>query len=585
MATEIASAYMTLHATMPGVQNDIAKQLGAVDADKVGEDLGKRTSAGYTKGFALAGAVGGLVATVAGTAATAVGDLVGNAVGATDAAQKFAQTLEFAGVDTRSIDSLKKSTKEYADSTVYDLATVQNTTAQLAANGVKDYDKLTEAAGNLNAVAGGNQDTFSSVAMMLTQTAGAGKLTTENWNQLADAIPGASGQLQDALLQAGAFTGNFREAMEKGEITADEFNAALLSLGTQPIAVEAAKSTETMEGSVGNLASSITGVLASAFEFIKPAVVGFTNVLAGFISNADVFVPVISGLAAALLAVLAPSIWAAVTATWAFTVALLANPITWIVIGIGLLVAGLVALIMHWDEVVKFVSDVWSGFISWITGVMDGFVGWWNGLWTAVGDWIASVWNFIVTAVQLYFQTLFNIVMAIGSAISGWWNGLWNGIVSFFTGIWQNIFNVVRTVQGVFGDVFNAIAGIVRGAFNGVVGVVRGVINSIISAVNGVIDGINGVAGAIGGAIGVNIRLGKIPMLAEGGIVSARSGGTLAVIGEGRYDEAVIPLSPEVLSRLGGGGKGGDTFHITEAIDAAATALEVSRRQHLKAAV
>ncbi len=28
--------------------------------------------------------------------------------------------------------------------------------------------------------------------MVMTQTAGAGKLTTENWNQLADAIPGRS---------------------------------------------------------------------------------------------------------------------------------------------------------------------------------------------------------------------------------------------------------------------------------------------------------------------------------------------------------------------------------------------------------
>ena len=78
-----------------------------------------------------------------------------------------------------------------ADDTVYGLDDIQNTTAQLAANGIGNYMELTEAAGNLNAVAGGNADSFKSVAMMLTQTAGAGKLTTENWNQLADAIPGA----------------------------------------------------------------------------------------------------------------------------------------------------------------------------------------------------------------------------------------------------------------------------------------------------------------------------------------------------------------------------------------------------------
>jgi hypothetical protein len=56
---------------------------------------------------------------------------------------------------------------------------------------------------------------------------------------------------------------------------------------------------------------------------------------------------------------LAPAIWAAVAATWAFTTALLANPLTWIVIAIAALVAAIVALWMNWDTVVAFISDVW----------------------------------------------------------------------------------------------------------------------------------------------------------------------------------------------------------------------------------
>ena len=84
---------------------------------------------------------------------------------------------------------------------------------EFAANGVPNYDKLAEAAGNLNAVAGGSADTFKSVAMVLTQTAGQRKLTTENWNQLSDAIPGASGKIQQALKEAGAYTGNFRDCL------------------------------------------------------------------------------------------------------------------------------------------------------------------------------------------------------------------------------------------------------------------------------------------------------------------------------------------------------------------------------------
>lgn len=202
-----------------------------------------------------------------------------------DSTQKFQSTMGFAGFDTSAIDQATKATRRYADSTVYDLTTVQNTTAQLAANGIQDYVGLTEAAGNLNAVAGGSAESFKSVAMVLTQTAGAGKLTTENWNQLTDAIPGASGKLQEAMKQAGAYTGNFRQAMEDGEITAGEFSDAIMQLGMTDVAKQAATSTQTMEGALGNLEAAITGGLTDAFNQFKPMVTDAIGAAADTISD------------------------------------------------------------------------------------------------------------------------------------------------------------------------------------------------------------------------------------------------------------------------------------------------------------
>ncbi|MDF2578433.1 MAG: 15, gp15 [Microbacterium sp.] len=286
-AVEIANAYVALSVKMPGVKQDIKSELGRVDTRSIGDDLGRSTGKGFSLGFAaVAGAVGGIVSQIAGRAMDAIGGLVGEAAAASDATQKFAKTLGFAGLDTSTIEKVTQQTRAYADATVYGLGDIQNTTAQLAANGIKDYVELTEAAGNLNAVAGGNADTFKSVGMVLTQTAGQGKLTTENWNQLADAIPGASGKLQEALANAGAYTGNFRDAMSQGQITAEEFNAALLEVGTDPIAVEAAKSTETLEGALGNLQATIVGGLSDVFTTLKPqltdAITGLSNVLGGF---------------------------------------------------------------------------------------------------------------------------------------------------------------------------------------------------------------------------------------------------------------------------------------------------------------
>jgi len=182
--------------------------------------------------------------------------------------------MSFAGLDTSAITAAKDAAKEYADQTVYDLPTIQNMTAQLASNGVSDYTGLTKAAGNLNAVAGGNAETFKSVAMVMTQTAGAGKLTTENWNQMADAIPGAAGPLMKSLQEAGAYTGNFRDAMAAGQISSDEFNTSLMKLGNDPVAVEAAKSTKTFEGAIGSLQATINSGLMSALDAMKPAITG-----------------------------------------------------------------------------------------------------------------------------------------------------------------------------------------------------------------------------------------------------------------------------------------------------------------------
>lgn len=306
MAVNVGSASVTIMPTMNGFADKMDKQLGGAGktggasfskafgtaaqpgtgflgrfrtagtsaGSAMGESVGKGISA---KGAAIAGAMGGLAASIGAKLVGVIQGLTGEITDASDSAQKFASTLSFANIDDSTIKDLTASTQAYADETVYDLSDIRNTTAQLAANGVDNYAQLAEAAGNLNAVAGGNADTFKSVAMVMTQTAGAGKLTTENWNQLSDAIPGASGKLQEALKANGAYTGNFRDALEKGQISAEEFNKAVMDLGMTDAAKEAATSTATIEGAMGNLeAAGVKGgmVLLDAF---KPFVTGAIN--------------------------------------------------------------------------------------------------------------------------------------------------------------------------------------------------------------------------------------------------------------------------------------------------------------------
>lgn len=293
---DIGEAYLTIFPSMDGFESKLQSALSGVNVSGIGKKLGDELGDGISSGAkstgkltagmaALSGAVGGIAANLGGRLFDAIGSLTGEMVAASDGAQKFASTLEFAGIDTSTIDALTASTQEYADQTVYDLNDIRNVTAQLAANGVDNYAQLAEAAGNLNAVAGGNADTFQSVGQVMSQTAGSGKLMTENWNQLTDAIPGASGALQDAMREAGAFDGNFREAMENGEISADEFFAAVQKLGMQDVAIEAATSTSTIEGAMGNLQASVVGVGSQVVSAITPLLTQGMTAISNFVSG------------------------------------------------------------------------------------------------------------------------------------------------------------------------------------------------------------------------------------------------------------------------------------------------------------
>lgn len=285
-------ASLKIKATKEGI-SEIPKQketilnADATQAKSETKELGETAERTESKYMSLKdklsiGAIAGVASSAIQVITGSFSELIGESVQASDSIDKFKSTMKLGGFGEKEIGEATKIVQKYADDTVYDLSTVSNTTAQLAANGIKNYTELTQAAGNLNAQAGGSAETFKAVAMMLTQTAGAGKLTTENWNQLADAIPGASGVLQEAMKKNGAFTGNFREAMEKGEISADEFNKAITELGMNDGAIEAAKSTSTFEGAIGNLQANIVGGINDIIKHLgKDKLTGIINGASG----------------------------------------------------------------------------------------------------------------------------------------------------------------------------------------------------------------------------------------------------------------------------------------------------------------
>lgn len=468
---------------------DLESQMGksATSSGKLGESVedagekARRAEGGFT---VLKGAIANLAGNILTSAINGIQNLAGEAINSADALKKFESTMSFAGYDDSTISKAKDDMKLYADQTVYDLDTVANTTAQLASNGIQDYTGLTQAAGNLNAVAGGNAETFKSVAMVMTQTAGAGKLTTENWNQLADAIPGASGKLQEALQKNGAYTGNFRDAMEKGQITADEFNQAIMDLGFTDAAQQAATSTSTFEGAMGNMQAAVVDGLMQIYDAIgSENVTGFINGITDAVSavippikdgvswlrdNLPTIAPLLAAIAGAIGGLLvAEKITAFVTAFSAWrtategvaiaqqllNVVMSANPLGIVLTLIGALVAAIVALWNTNEGFREAVMNAWQGIQGFVGNAIQAIVDFFTNLGTTISqlpqmfsDWLNSViatvteWvsNMASNAASAGSQFVSNVVIFIANLPAN--------VASFLSSVISNVVGWVSSM-------------------------------------------------------------------------------------------------------------------------------------------
>ena len=530
----------------------------------------------HTRTAAVFGAVSGAVQSVVGKVTDYVAGLSGEMVETSDSAQQFANTLKFAGVDGSAIKRLTDQTQDYADKTVYSLSDIRNMTAQLASNGVQGYDQLAQAAGNLNAVAGGTADTYRSVGMVITQTAGAGKLTTENWNQLANAIPGASGRLQQALQQAGAYTGNFRDAMAKGQISADEFNAAIIKLGNNPAAAKAAQDTSQLGNSSGNLQAAVVKLGASFLDLVKPAATGFITRMSdgisslagnvrpaaqGFVSFAQglgnvlqYVLPVAAGIGGVVAAIrimyaimaagsilkwiqgfslfktivtgASTAINMARNAQAAFNLVMEANPIGVVIT----LVAALVAALVLFFTKTTAGRQAWAAFIHWLRGAWSALVGFFSNIWAQITRFFSSAGNNV--------------------------RNIWTGVVNWFRGI-------PRQIGGFFQAIGYFISAPFRAAFNAI----RRFWNSTIGGKGfDLPDWIPGIGG----------KSFRIPRLAHGGTLLTP--GTV-MVGERGPEYLTLPAGATVtpLSKATSGAATTINITVNGALDPEATARQIRR--------
>lgn len=192
---------------------------------------------------------------------------------------------------------------------------------------------------------------------------------------------------------------------------------------------------------------------------------------------------------------------------------LMANPVVAIIAGIVAVVAAITILWNKSEGFRNFILGVWSN----IQSAFGALVAWF-------GQKKKEIVGFFQGIPQFFGQVFSNAWGAITRAFSG--------VASFFSGIWRTITGVFTTIGT---SIANAISGAVKSGINGVISLIENTINSAIGLINGAIGLINKIPGV---SVNKVSRL-SLPRLAQGGIVDSA---TVAMIGEGRSAEAVIPL-------------------------------------------
>lgn len=165
------------------------------------------------------------------------------------------------------------------------------------------------------------------------------------------------------------------------------------------------------------------------------------------------------------------------------------------------------------QNLVKLWSEIYTNFISPIIKVLL------EVLWPVFENAFQHIWE-IVSSV---FSSIGGVIKGITGALSG----LVNFISAVFAGdwekAWESVVNIFQSIMGGIGSVLKL------------------PLNLIIAQINSFIRGLNRIQipDWVPGVGGNGLSIPTIPMLAKGGIVDKA---TLAMIGEGKSAEAVIPL-------------------------------------------
>lgn len=160
---------------------------------------------------------------------------------------------------------------------------------------------------------------------------------------------------------------------------------------------------------------------------------------------------------------------------------MMANPTTWIILGIVAAIAALILIIKNWGTITETIAAVWEK-------VKSALINTWNNIYSMfVGIFTAILNNPVVQLIVNFVTTEFNIMKNLIT-------GIWNGIKDIAAGAWEWIKNVV------VGPVL-LLCDLVTGNFTKLKEDASKIFSNLGNALSTIWNGISGIASSIWTAI------------------------------------------------------------------------------------
>lgn len=342
-----------------------------------------------------------------------------------------------------------------------------------AFNGTDEMVRFSELLNKNFVVAGASAQESSSAMYQLTQAMGSGRLQGDEYRSIIENAPLLAKSIEDYMVNVQGAKGTMKEWAADGLLTADVIKAALFQsaedieqkfkdmpltfaqMGTmaknyliqafQPVMARISQiaQSEGFQTFVTGLVSGLTKVSGILIEIINLA-----SKLAQFFSdNWSTIEPIVWGLVGAFVAYhgimkminivsgiktiidgfMATTTAIAAAAQKGFNAALLACPITWIVIAIVALIAVIIALVV-WFAKTSGAADSAFGVIC--GGVMV-VITFFKNLGLAVANIALGIWNALGACVNNIFTAFHNVICSVQSM----WYGLLATVLDVVVGI------------------------------------------------------------------------------------------------------------------------------------------------------